>query len=148
EAIMRRNAAAAGGQSFAPKRTSAVAAAIAAAPGQAQEVRLSDQDLAQLCGCNMAVDKTKLDNRLLFDCTFTNAGDDVDFSWRLRDAEMTLAYAPGAIVFHQPRTTVGAYLKQQYGYGRAEGLLFRKYPDRQDRVYDESRSLAQWFGAG
>jgi len=26
--------------------------------------------------------------------------------------------------------------------------LFRKYPDRQDRVYGESRSLAQWFGAG
>jgi hypothetical protein len=61
---------------------------------------------------------------------------------------MMLAYAPGAIVFHQPRTTVGAYLKQQSGYGRAEGLLFRKYPDRQDRVYGESRSLAQWFSAG
>jgi glycosyltransferase involved in cell wall biosynthesis len=148
EAIMRRNAVAAGGQNFAPKPTSATAAAIAAAPGQAQEVRLGDQDLAQLCGCNMAVDKAKLDNCLLFDCTFTNAGDDVDFSWRLRDAEMTLAYAPGAIVFHQPRTTIGAYLKQQYGYGRAEGLLFRKYPNRQDRVYGESRWFAQWFGAG
>jgi O-antigen biosynthesis protein len=148
ETIVRRNAVAAGGQNFAPKRTLAVAAAIAAAPGQAQEVRLGDQDLAQLCGCNMAVDKAKMDNRLLFDCMFTNAGDDVDFSWRLRDVEMTLAYAPGAVVFHQPRTTISAYLKQQYGYGHAEGLLFRKYPNRHDRVYSESRWFAQWFGAG
>jgi hypothetical protein len=89
-----------------------------------------------------------MDNRLLFDCMFTNAGDDVDFSWRLRDAEMTLAYAPGAVVFHQPRTTISAYLKQQSGYGHAEGLLFRKYPNRHDRVYGESRWFAQWFGAG
>ncbi|MBV8054305.1 MAG: glycosyltransferase [Deltaproteobacteria bacterium] len=148
EAITRRQAAAAGGQNFAPERTSALAAAIAAAPGQAQEVRLGDQDLAQLCGCNMAVDKAKLDNRILFDCTFTNAGDDVDFSWRLRDAEMTLAYAPGAIVFHERRTTIGAYLKQQRGYGRAEGLLFRKYPNRQDRVYGEAGWFARWFSAG
>jgi O-antigen biosynthesis protein len=147
-AITRRKAAAAGGQNFAPKRTSTLAAAIAGAPGQAQEVRLGDEDLAQLCGCNMAVDKAKLDIGLRFDCTFTNAGDDVDFSWRLRDSEMTLAYAPGAIVLHERRTTIRAYLKQQRGYGRAEGLLFRKYPNRQDRVYGESGWFAQWFGAG
>lgn len=148
EAITRRKAAAAGGQNFAPKRTSTIAAAIAAAPGQAQEVRLGDQDLAQLCGCNMAVDKAKLDNSVLFDCKFTNAGDDVDFSWRVRDAEMTLAYAPGAIVFHERRTAIAAYLKQQRGYGYAEGLLFRKYPNRQDHVYGESRWFAKWFGIG
>ena len=148
ETITRRQAAAVGGQNFAPKRTSTLAAAIAAAPGQAQEVRLGDQDLAQLCGCNMAVDKATLNNRVLFDCTFTNAGDDVDFSWRVRDAGMTLAYAPGAIVFHERRTAIGAYLKQQRGYGRAEGFLFRKYPNRQDRVYEDSRWFAQWFGAG
>jgi glycosyltransferase involved in cell wall biosynthesis len=148
EAIARREAAAAGGQNFAPQPTSAVAAAIAAAPGQAQEVRLGDQDLAQLCGCNMAVDKAKLAGDVLFDHTFTNASDDVDFSWRLRDAGMTLAYAPGAIVMHARRATIAAYLKQQLGYGRAEGLLFRKYPNRQDRVYGESHWFAQWFGSG
>ncbi len=148
EAITRRKAAAAGGQNFAPERTSSLLAAIAAAPGQAQEVRLGDQDLAQLCGCNMAVDKSKLGSCQLFDPAFTNAGDDVDFSWRLRDAGMALVYAPGAIVLHERRSTIGAYLKQQRGYGRAEGLLFRKYPDRQDRVYGESGWFAQWFGTG
>jgi O-antigen biosynthesis protein len=146
EAITRRNAAAAGGQNFAPKSASPVAAAIAAAPGRAQEIRLGDQDLAQLCGCNMAVDKARLGARQLFDCEFTKAGDDTDFSWRLRDLNMTLAYAPGAIVLHEPRSTIGAYLKQQRGYGHAEGLLFRKYPERQDRLYNDSTWFAQWFG--
>ena len=148
EAITRRETVAAGGQNFAPKLTTTWAAAIATAPGQAQEVRLDDQDLAQLCGCNMAVDKTRLGNCQAFDCAFTNAGDDVDFSWRMRDSQMTLAYAPGAVVFHEPRRTVGAYLIQQRGYGRAEGLLFRKYPGRQDRIYAGSSWFAQWFGAG
>jgi cellulose synthase/poly-beta-1,6-N-acetylglucosamine synthase-like glycosyltransferase len=148
ETLRRRETAAAGGQNFAPEPNSTLAAAIAAAPGQAREVRLGDQDLAQLCGCNMAVDRANLGAGPFFDCTFTNAGDDVDFSWRLRDAEMTLAYAPGAIVQHQRRTTIGAYLQQQRGYGRAEGLLFRKYPNRQERVYGESRQFAHWFGAG
>jgi glycosyltransferase involved in cell wall biosynthesis len=148
ETIIRRNAAASGGQSFAPQANSTLAAAIAAAPGQAQEVRLGDQDLAQLCGCNMAVDKTKLRHRQLFDPAFTSAGDDVDFSYRLRDADMTPAYAPGAIVLHHRRSTIGAYLKQQRGYGRAEGLLFRKYPYRQDSVYADSGWFAHWFGAG
>jgi len=148
EALTRRNVAAAGGQSFAPQPTSSLSAVIAAAPGQAQEVRFGDQDLAQLCGCNMAVDKNKLDSRLHFDLAFINAGDDADFSWRLLDANHTLAYAPGAIVFHEPRSTISAYLKQQRGYGHAEGLLFRKYPNRQDRIYDDRQWFAQWFSAG
>ena len=37
--------------------------------------------------------------------------------------------------------TIGAYLKQQLGYGHAEGLLFRKYPNRRDRVYGDSDRL-------
>jgi hypothetical protein len=95
----------------------------------------------------MAVDTAKV-GTAPFDSAFTNAGDDVDLSWRLRDAEMTLAYAPGAIVLHERRRTIRAYLEQQRGYGRAEGLLYRKYPNREDRAYGESRWFAHWFGAG
>jgi GT2 family glycosyltransferase len=146
EAITRRNAAAVGGQTLPPKPGAPLAAVITAAPGQPHEVRLGDQDLAQLCGCNMAMDKLALRNPQLFDPAFTEAGDDVDFSWRLRDMEMTLAYAPGAIVLHRPRSTISRYLKQQRGYGHAEGLLFRKYPQRQDRLYSDSSWFARWFG--
>ncbi len=151
ETITRRSVAAAGGQNFAPEPASVVRAAIASAPGQPREVRLGDQDLAQLCGCSMAVDNLKLGPHLHFDPMFANAGDDVDFSWRLREAGMTLAYAPGAIVLHERRATIRAYLKQQRGYGHAEGLLFCKYPNRQgaqDGVYGDSGWLARWFGGG
>jgi hypothetical protein len=148
ETIMRRKVVGAGGQNFAPGRTSPIAAAIAAAPGQPQEVRLGDQDLAQLCGCCMAVDKVGLGASQLFDSMFTTAGDDVDFSWRLRDAGITLAYAPGATVMHERRTSIRAYLQQQRGYGHAEGLLFRKDPSRRERVYDESGWFGRWFSSG
>src|SRR5260370_33434388 len=68
----------------------------------------------------------------------TTAGDDVDLSWRLTASGETLAYAPGAVVIHERRATLGAYLAQQRGYGIGEGLLFQRYPLRdaaEDGIY-------------
>jgi GT2 family glycosyltransferase len=149
ETITRRDASAAGGQNFAPENISGTAAAIAAAPGEPREVRAGDDQLAQVCGCGMALDKARFASAEVFDPAFTTAGDDVDFSWRLRDLGIELAYAPAAVVIHERRRTVAAYLAQQRGYGHAEGLLFRKYPERGasgDGVYGGSGWLANWFG--
>ncbi len=148
ETVTRRGAAAAGGQNFPPVPVTLLASVLNVAPGQAHEVRSGDQDLAQLCGCNMAVDKAAIGPCPTFDCTFAQAGDDVDLSWRLRDLNKTIAYAPGAIVFHKPRSSIGAYLKQQMGYGYAEALLFRKYPWRRDRVYQDAHWFKDWFRGG
>ena len=128
EALTRRDAAAAGGPNFAPPLVSACAAAIAAAPGQPREVRAGDDTLEQVCGCNMIVDRAAAQAAGGFDPMFTTAGDDVDFSWRLAERKLIIASAPAAIVIHERRQTLGAYVKQQRGYGRGEGLLFRKYP--------------------
>ncbi len=128
EALTRRDAAAAGGPNFAPPLVSARAAAIAAAPGQPREVRAGDDTLEQVCGCNMIVDRAAAQAAGGFDPMFTTAGDDVDFSWRLAERKLIIASAPAAIVIHERRQTLGAYVKQQRGYGRGEGLLFRKYP--------------------
>ena len=146
ETIKRRDAAAAAGPNFAPDPQSARVAAMAAAPGLPREVRAGDDRLAQLCGCNMAITKAALQKLGGFDPMFTSAGDDVDFSWRLTAAAETLAYAPGAVVIHDRRATLGAYLKQQRGYGIGEALLFRKYPLRnadQDGMY----SGPSWIGS-
>ncbi len=129
ETMRRRDAAAAGGPNFPPAARSSIIAAIAGAPGQPREVRSSDDSLAQLCGCNMAINKTELQALGGFDPLFTAAGDDVDISWRLRGREATLAYAPGAVVVHERRGSIRAYLAQQTGYGAAEALLARKYPE-------------------
>jgi glycosyltransferase involved in cell wall biosynthesis len=146
ETITRRDAAAAAGPNFAPDSQSSRAAAMAAAPGLPREVRAGDDRLAQLCGCNMAITKAALLKAGGFDPMFITAGDDVDLSWRLAASGETLAYAPGAVVIHDRRATLAAYLRQQRGYGAGEGLLFRKYPLRnadQDGMYAGS----SWIGS-
>ncbi len=149
EMIARRDAAAASGPNFAPDPQSARAAAMAAAPGLPREVRAGDDRLAQLCGCNMAITKAALVKAGGFDPMFTAAGDDVDLSWRLAASSETLAYAPGAVVIHERRATLSAYLRQQRGYGIGEGLLFRKYPLRtadQDGIYAGPSWIGSLFG--
>ncbi|MGA6970284.1 MAG: glycosyltransferase [Candidatus Binatus sp.] len=149
ETIGRRDAAAAAGPNFAPDAQSARAAAMAAAPGLPREVRAGDDRLAQLCGCNMAITKAALLKAGGFDPMFTAAGDDVDLSWRLAALDETLAYAPGAVVIHERRATLAAYLRQQRGYGVGEGLLFRKYPLRtadQDGIYAGPSWIGSLFG--
>jgi cellulose synthase/poly-beta-1,6-N-acetylglucosamine synthase-like glycosyltransferase len=146
EAIKRRDAAAAAGPNFAPDPQSSRTAGMAAAPGLPREVRAGDDRLAQLCGCNMAITKAALLKVGGFDPMFTSAGDDVDLSWRLAALNETLAYAPGAVVIHERRATLDAYLGQQRGYGIGEGLLFRKYPLRnadQDGMY----AGPSWIGS-
>ncbi|MGD0076793.1 MAG: glycosyltransferase, partial [Candidatus Binataceae bacterium] len=136
ETAKRRAAAAAGGPNFPPPAASATAAASAAAPGAPREVASSEDRLAQLCGCNMVIEKSALDSIGGFDPMFTAAGDDVDLSWRLLERDATLAYAPGAVVIHERRRTLGTYLAQQKSYGRGEAILFRKYPGRRrDSIY-------------
>lgn len=130
EALIRRNAEAAGGPNFAPPADSELAGALARAPGLPREVRADGDELEQLCGCNMAIRKSALEATGGFDPSFTSAGDDVDLSWRMRDRGATLVDVPGAVVIHERRATVRAYLAQQRGYGAGEGLLYRKYPLR------------------
>jgi hypothetical protein len=72
---------------------------------------------------------------------FRTAGDDVDFCWRLRDAGHRLGFVPGAFVWHWRRPHVGAFLRQQLGYGRAERLLLENHPQR----FSESGG-AKWQG--
>ena len=149
ETVARRDAVAAAGPNFAPTPSSARAAAMAAAPGLPREVRAGDDRLAQLCGCNMAITKAALLKVGGFDPMFTTAGDDVDLSWRLAASGQTLAYAPGAVVIHERRATLAAYLRQQRGYGIGEGLLFRKYPLRtadQDGMYAGPAWVGSLFG--
>ena len=136
ECMVRGEPVAAGGPNFPPPAISSTAAASAAAPGAPREVPSAEDRLAQLCGCNMAIEKSALGTVGGFDPVFIAAGDDVDLSWRLVERGGVLAYAPGAVVMHQRRQTLGAYLDQQRSYGRGEAMLFRKYPKRRsDSVY-------------
>jgi O-antigen biosynthesis protein len=108
----------------------AAADCVAAAPGGPTHVLLSDSEAEHIPGCNMAFRKQALDTIAGFDERFRAAGDDVDLCWRMRERGWRLGFAPGATVWHHRRGSVGGYLKQQRGYGAAEALLERKWPNR------------------
>lgn len=118
-----------GGPNLLPPDDSAVAAAVMVSPGGPAHVMLNDREAEHIPGCNMAFLKSALLAVGGFDPIFKKAGDDVDLCWRLQQAGYKIGFSPAAFVWHYRRSTVGAYLKQQGGYGEAEALLVRKHPE-------------------
>ena len=119
-----------GGPNYAPHEEGRLEACVAASPGAPCHVLIADDRAEHLAGCNMVFRKEALLEAGGFDPQFTSAGDDVDICWRLLDAGCALGFCPAAFVWHFRRNTVKAYYKQQAGYGRAESMLYAKYPER------------------
>lgn len=119
-----------GGPNIPPPSDCWIAHCVAASPGGPSHVMLDDQLAEHVPGCNMAFRRSTLLELGGFDPQFRQAGDDVDICWRLLDAGYRIGYAPGAMVWHHRRHSIGAYLKQQKGYGKAEALIRVKHPNR------------------
>jgi hypothetical protein len=134
-------AAGAGGPNLSPD-DGWLAACVAAAPGQPHEMLEPDGGAEHLPGCNMAFWRDDLEEIGGFDPRFRTAGDDVDVCWRLLDAGRRLAFAPAAVVWHHRRPSPRAYLRQQAGYGNAEGQLQVKHPARFGAL-----GYSKWKGA-
>ena len=128
--FLRTTHAGVGGPNLAPPRDGLIADCVASAPGGPVHVLLSDLEAEHIPGCNMAFRKVCLQAIGGFDPQFVVAGDDVDVCWRLRQQGWTLGFNPAAMVWHHRRNSVRAYWKQQQGYGRAEALLERKWPEK------------------
>ena len=60
----------------------------------------------------------------------TPAGDDVDVCWRLQEEGFTIGFCAAAVVYHHRRNSIGAFWRQQSGYGNAEALLAAKWPGK------------------
>src|SRR5437867_3560281 len=103
---------------------------LARAPGGPVHVLLSDCEAEHIPGCNMAFRKACLEAVGGFDPQFRTAGDDVDVCWRLQERGWTLGFSPAAMVWHHRRNSMRTYWKQQIGYGRAEAMLERKWPEK------------------
>ena len=119
-----------GGPNYAPHEEGHIEACVAASPGAPCHVLVADDRAEHLAGCNMAFTKSALVALGGFDPQFTSAGDDVDICWRMLQAGFRLGFCPAAFVWHFRRNTVKAYYGQQRGYGRAEAMLYVKYPER------------------
>lgn len=121
---------AAGGPNLAPAPVNLQNALITACPGNPTHVLLDDVTAEHLPGCNLAIRRDLLLEIGGFDEQFRTAGDDVDICWRLREAGYELAFHAAACVAHDRRAEVRGFIRQQSGYGQAEGDLYRKHPDR------------------
>jgi O-antigen biosynthesis protein len=141
-ALLRANGhAGVGGPNIPPEDDGFVAECVAAAPGGPIHVLVSDREAEHVPGCNMAFRKDVLEEVGGFDERFEVAGDDVDLCWRLQKANRTLGFSAGAVVMHRRRDSIRRYLRQQYGYGKAEALLERKWPTHYNRA-----GSSRWSG--
>jgi O-antigen biosynthesis protein len=120
---------AAGGPNIAPAGDGWIADCIANAPGGPVEVLLNDRIAEHVPGCNMAFRREALAAVGGFDPVYRAAGDDVDACWRIM-AMGEIAFSPAAMVWHHRRNSMRTYWKQQQGYGKAEALLERKWPEK------------------
>jgi O-antigen biosynthesis protein len=144
-----------GGPNIAPGGDGWIAECVANAPGGPMHVLLSDAEAEHIPGCNMAIWKDHLVATGGFDPQFRVAGDDVDMCWRLQQQGAHLGFSPAAMVWHHRRSSIRTYWKQQVGYGRAEALLERRWPEKynsighltwQGRLYGKglTRTLSLW----
>lgn len=138
--LQQTGAAAVGGPNLTPD-DGWLSACVAASPGQPTHVLENDQIAEHIPGCNMAFRREVLEALHGFVDRYRKAGDDVDLCWRLQQAGQWITFAPGAFVWHHRRQDPGSYLRQQAGYGEAEGLLWFDHPDRFN-----SRGEGKWQG--
>jgi O-antigen biosynthesis protein len=126
--------AAIGGPNIPPAGDGLIAECVANAPGGPVHVLLSDTEAEHLPGVNMAFRRDCLEAIGGFDPQYCAAGDDVDVCWRLLEKGWSMGFSPSAVVWHHCRNSVRAYWKQQKGYGRAEAMLERKWPEKYNRA--------------
>ena len=119
-----------GGPNLPPCGDGWIADCVANSPGGPIHVLLTDREAEHIPGCNMAYRKSALLGIGGFDERFRVAGDDVDVCWSLQKRDWKLGFSPAAVVWHHRRNSVRTYLKQQRGYGRAEALLEKKWPEK------------------
>jgi len=120
----------AGGPNIRPLGESTVSDCAADSPGGPIHVMLTDVEAEHLPGCNMAFRREALAAVGGFDPVFRTAGDDVDLCWRMQSAGLKLVFSPAAVVWHRAPQSVAAYWNQQFGYGKAEAILEKKWPDK------------------
>lgn len=147
QAMRDQHVKAIGGPNLTPPADGWVSKCVAVSPGNPGHVMFDDQSAEHVPGCNMAFDRDTLLSIGGFDPQFRQAGDDVDFCWRLLDAGLQIGFAPGGMVWHHRRSTVRTFFQQQRGYGRAEALLQLKHPRRYNGL-GRSRWGGVIYGAG
>jgi glycosyltransferase involved in cell wall biosynthesis len=136
-----RTVAGAGGPNIAPPADPVGAQVVARSPGGPVHVLTADDRAEHIPGCNMAFLKYVLEEVGGCDPVLTTAGDDVDLCWKILDQGWEIGFHPAALVWHHRRSGLRSYLRQQRGYGHADGLLEARHPYRFSAI-----GTARWRG--
>jgi len=86
-------------------------------------------DTFYLPSCNLLVRKTAFAAAGGFRSDL-QVGEDVDLTWRLRDAGWKIQYLPCGTVYHAHRSRLWPFMKRRFDYGTSEGLLQQLHPVR------------------
>jgi GT2 family glycosyltransferase/sugar lactone lactonase YvrE len=128
--FLASDVAAAGGPNVVPADDPPMAQCIARAPGGPTHVLVDDRIAEHIPGCNMAFRRHALLSIGGFNAIYVRAGDDVDACWRLQANGWRIGFASAALVWHHHRASVGAYWRQQVGYGEGEQWLMAHHPEK------------------
>ncbi len=71
-------------------------------------------------------------------------GEDVDLVWRLDRAGWSCRYDPSLVVWHEPRPTEAARLRQHAGYGRSAAALALRHPGALAPLRSNGWTAASW----
>jgi GT2 family glycosyltransferase/sugar lactone lactonase YvrE len=119
-----------GGPNVVPPDDPPIAQCVARAPGGPTHVLLDDRIAEHVPGCNMAFRRDALLAIGGFNPIYLRAGDDVDVCWRLQARGWRIGFSAAALVWHHHRASVGAYWRQQIGYGEGETWLMAHHPEK------------------
>ena len=89
----------------------------------------SGDDTFYLPSCNLLVRKEAFMAAGGFRVAL-QVGEDVDLTWRLRDAGWKIVYLPEGRVMHAHRSRLWPFMKRRFDYGTSEGLLKQLHPGR------------------
>lgn len=95
-------------------------------PSPPPEGRFESHYLFFAHGNNMSMWRSTFDKVGGFDEAML-AGDDLDISWTIQEAGLTLGHAPGAMVGYRLRPTLRAAWHQAFGYGRTQVEVYLKH---------------------
>lgn len=101
--------------------------------GSRERTGSGGNDTFYLPSCNLLVRRAAFLAARGFDDSM-HVGEDVDLTWRLRDAGWTIAYLPVGGVLHEHRSTLRSFMSRRFDYGTSEGQLQRLHPLRRKRL--------------
>jgi mycofactocin system glycosyltransferase len=100
--------------------------------GSRERFGSSGDDTFYLPSCNLLVRRSLFLSVKGFDESM-HVGEDVDLTWRLRDAGWTIAYLPAGSIQHEHRSSLRSFMSRRFDYGTSEGMLQKLHPQRRKR---------------